>query len=208
MAFSTTPAYLGPIAAGDSDLKMLNASFVQYAAASSLPAAGNTGVLHIATDGTPEKIFVDNGTALIEYRARRMKRKASTESVSTSVTLQNDDDFVFAVLADEIWLVSIYAPTVTINLRIGWSLPSGATFVGSAFLMRDSADPFMGYAGVAGHASTTLSSSAGDGILQVHGVIDVASTAGNAQFQWAQGTSSGTTSLVAGAYMIAERMVI
>ena len=140
--------------------------------------------------------------------------KASNESVTSSTTLQNDDDFVFAVGANEVWVVEITGrcsiPDAA-GMKIGLAAPSGTTFTFESYASElDSA---------AGAVVTTQEGTAnsfnvnsGQGsptrsFLTLRFLVRVSTSAGNVQFQWAQNASSvSATTLKSDMSMIAHKV--
>jgi hypothetical protein len=130
--------------------------------------------------------------------------KAGDETVNNSSTLQNDDDFVFALAANEKWVARLFllvSGVISAGIKIAWSLPSGATYT------------------ITGIASVTgvINESSGTGTITFTGtsftsiVIDVAihngSTPGNAQLQWAQNAAILTdTKVLADSTMVATKV--
>lgn len=134
-------------------------------------------------------------------------RKASDESVTSSTTLQNDDDFTFSVPASDVWVVSIRARVSvdpTPDIKIHFTAPTSATFNGTSKLFSASA--------VLAHEGDLLTewshTPAAEGlILEIDGTFANSTTAGALTMQWAQNTSNGTaTTLHAGSYMVARKV--
>jgi len=141
-------------------------------------------------------------------------RKSADELVDNSITLQNDDDFSFAIAANENWVgrfVLIFDDEgggATPGVRLGLSLPSGCVFRAySAFydtssdgfgkLQSESTNPFF-------QLDINLQSVHQDYII-VEFSIDNGSTAGTVQLQWAQNTANTNgTIMVLESYMIAH----
>jgi len=130
-------------------------------------------------------------------------RKTSNESVVSSTVLQNDDVLLFAVAANEIWLVQLillWDSGNTGDLKWAFTWPAGATAHVTCV------SPVAG-AGVTGLSyQTTITSGTGSSLEQLQagtgivtkfdGVLINGGTAGNLQFQWAQSTSDGTATIV------------
>ena len=77
MAFDNTPQYQGAIAAGDEGTpNLMNSPYMQRGTFSNRPAAGNLGVMFVASDGQEgggfgEYIYFDDGTAWVEVGTLR-----------------------------------------------------------------------------------------------------------------------------------------
>lgn len=56
-------------------------------------------------------------------------RKTADEIVNNSIALQNDDHLLFAIGANERWLVDLYllltTPTINPDFKLGWAYPAG-----------------------------------------------------------------------------------
>ena len=135
--------------------------------------------------------------------------KAATETVNNSVTLQNDDDFLFAIGASEVWDVLIYCPVSWPNaadFKFTFAGPTGMTF--SAQLTAWAATTPMFVNADAGQAQGTAISlvTGNDGDYMIlHALIINSTNAGTVNFKWAQATAVATnTNLEAGGTMIAH----
>ena len=108
--------------------------------------------------------------------------KGANEGIINSAVMQNDDALVLSLLANTRYTFTLVcraiADNATPDMDIGWSLPAGAT---------------MGW-GDEGHGLTSLNESseptlpctAVEEVYTFTGFINVSSTAGNMQLQWAQ----------------------
>jgi hypothetical protein len=128
--------------------------------------------------------------------------RSTTQSVTSSTALQNDNQLFFNnIPASTTWkflLTVLYngGTTGSSDIKVGWSLPSGATLFG---MTTSVANPL----GVAiiyfTQSSTIFSASNGTGnplAAFFSGSIIMGATAGTVQVQWAQNTSSGTATTV------------
>lgn len=133
--------------------------------------------------------------------------KAANEDVNNSSTLQNDDDFSFAVLANEVWSLHMAIQAtfrLTSDFKFDWSVPSGAAMRISSRLYRADTleDAIIGDIGDHPFVLGTTT----EYLLVINGVIVIGGTAGTAQFQWAQRTAAiENTTLRRESYMIARR---
>lgn len=119
--------------------------------------------------------------------------KAADESVASSTTLQNDDDFVFAIAANEIWVVNLYLHVSVPNapdMKMEWSLPSGGVKMQTA-IMYDAISGVLDSVTKATGVVTLVSGATGTYIFAT-ATLTNGSTAGNAQLQWAQNASSAS----------------
>lgn len=132
--------------------------------------------------------------------------KTANESVTASTTLQADDQLLFGVEANETWtfrfLIQASSPTAA-DLQFSVTAPSGATCVIGA-------SDTEGATSVAnlgcGVSSGLIAGSGGNEVYEVVGTVVNGATAGNVVLNWAQFTSSGTTTVRAGSYVFASRI--
>ena len=147
-------------------------------------------------------------------------RKTADETISGTSTLQDDDHLVFAIDANEIWIVKyvlFYAGTSASasasDLKINWTLPSGATGHGGSYRPQTGTTSttsttvgvFSSQAGfttdlTAGTVTTTQISFVIDAII-VNGV-----NPGNVQLQWAPNTTSDGTTVLTNSFLEAKRV--
>jgi len=131
-------------------------------------------------------------------------KSADTGRASTT-TLAADPDLTVAVLANTAYLVRISmlyksGTTNTGDLKIGFSVPTGATFAGGFLCISNP----LGVAIFPVPTASTVMVSYGNGTsnplwCEVTANLVVSTTAGNFTLTWAQNTSSGTaTTLMAG----------
>lgn len=139
------------------------------------------------------------------YPKVRAIKKAANESVTSSTTLQNDDDFSFDVLADRTYLVhlsAIVTGATAGDVKFAWALTGGAALLGGRHVQgpqlatTDVTATSMRSSGA--HAETTsvsygVDGSAGSTIVEEFLVeTTTLGTDGTVTLQWAQQASSGT----------------
>jgi hypothetical protein len=145
------------------------------------------------------------------------KSKGLDESVTSSTTLQDDNDFTFAIAASEVWVLQLSLWIVGIvggDFKYQLSVPSGATGgqgwqgLHASATTADAADLFTSAATddfsirVIGCVSASPYSFA-----RVYYNVFNSTNAGNVTLQWAQNASSGTsTTLKKGSWLYAVRM--
>lgn len=132
----------------------------------------------------------------------------TVNSAGTGSTMQNDDDLLFAVGANEEWLVEVYIIVnsgATPDFKCRWSLPAScladgqyqAPSIGSSFgfqIIHDASVSTQGQIGT-------------DTPVKLWSIIRVGGTAGNVQFQWAQNTAdAGDTKVLRGSMLVARRI--
>lgn len=148
-------------------------------------------------------------------------RKLSNESVSSSTTVQDDDELFFTPILNTDYWVTMYiiydgpGPTPTEgDLKISWTVPTGSTFdyVSDAITSLATSGVFdvsrtaqiAPAGGTPGAGTLGVSSPA---VALVKGIFRMGSTAGQFKFRWAQITSNGTAVTVrANSCLIARRL--
>lgn len=128
--------------------------------------------------------------------------KTANETVNNSTTLQNDDDFVLAVAANEIWLIECFIlidMKATSDYKHTWTVPSGAAFHG----LPDDANNFGSATGGATTAEVLLTTTrtktiAANSTVMIleKGIFINGANAGNLQYQWAQNTLEAADTIV------------
>lgn len=134
-------------------------------------------------------------------------RKAADETVNNSATLQNDDDLVIAVGADDVWfaIVHLYAlsATTTPDLDYAFSVPSGGT-IRTGYSWANSGTPVSWGAGT---TERTMALSTTAKYFMFYILYIGGGTAGNLQLQWAQKTATEEdTTMKADSFIIAQRL--
>jgi hypothetical protein len=136
-------------------------------------------------------------------------RKTAPESVTSSTTVQNDNELLYTMTANHTWafkLVALVSNSAATNqFRSNFSVPSGASW---SYLAVTNAVTPVTLASVPGadYTSSTLSATAAPVVYD--GIVTCGATAGNFQFQWAQGSSSGTAVTVAtNSYLLMKLLV-
>jgi len=132
--------------------------------------------------------------------------KTVDESVVNSTTLQNDDDLVIAVGANEVYFGIIfilpYAASSTPDIKFAFAVPTNGAIKMLTFNLAVPADYY-------DFTDTATKSLEADGSEYIwYGFLYTGGdTAGNLQFQWAQKYSSATaTTLKAGSCLIAWKV--
>jgi hypothetical protein len=141
-----------------------------------------------------------------------VKRKSADESVTSSTTLQNDNDLSFAIAASEIFAVMFVlfvddASNGSADLKVGFSVPASCT-------VKWSIDGYNNASNSWNSEVTTEASSANTELLSpqlrvvVHALVVNSTNAGTVQLQWAQKTSNGSAVTVrAGSHLIANKLI-
>lgn len=126
------------------------------------------------------------------------KRKAASQTVNNSTTMQNDTHLVFPVAANETWVVSyeiwVSAFDPAADLKIEIDLPSGAAMLARAELI-DSTTGTIDDTDInasPGVAFALLAASGSAKWLRVKVIVRNGATPGNCQLEWAQQTAQAT----------------
>ena len=165
-----------------------------------------------ATNGTlASPIF----TGIISGTALQAKRKSADQSVTSSIALQNDADFVLAVGVLEEWVgtihLSIGAAIGTTGIKLAMTTPAGASVLYAASVIGDtSAKSASGHSIASG---TVVDATAGLMVGCVNSTVVMqfwilnGATPGSLTLQFAQSTSSGTAVTVRkGSSLFAQRV--
>lgn len=135
--------------------------------------------------------------------------KSTDESLSGTITLQNDDNLFLALPANSTWKVEVglYTRTpATADFQWTFTIPSGATGIYAY-------DRYVSGAWLGGAATNWTATAASDGsdstdLWQLMNGVLVVTTAGTLQLKWAEnGPASGTMIVRAGSYLMATRVV-
>lgn len=142
-------------------------------------------------------------------------RKTTTESVTNSTTLQNDDELFFSIAANETWLVRaavFFTSFLAPDIKFGWSVPAGATGRHGGYLPDRAVTTLSGTVEFASEAAlTTAIEGGGAGANELSGMLFASvvngATAGTVNLQSAQAAATAdATSVLAGSFLIAHRI--
>ena len=153
-----------------------------------------TGHKHTGASDAGRKVdFADAGDLSIVT-------KTADQTLTMQTTLQNATDMVFAVGANELWIVEyhiIYSAGNTPDIKFGASIPASATMIASAIRESGGTTSHQDVAfGGVGAISTDGQGDAQFLVMILFGHIDTAGTAGNVQLQLAQQTSSAGATIM------------
>lgn len=163
------------------------------------PNAGQ--VVMLSTDGA---LYKRIAAAWVKYVAGQpISYAASTTTVNNSATLVNGNGLVVPVEASAQYAVEaflVYNTATVPGLKIGWTVPAGATGNWSTGGVVQSANSRIGSADMGVVPFNTALSVTGDGSLGVSckpaGTLTVSTTAGSLQLQVAQATANATNTVV------------
>jgi len=158
------------------------------------------------TDGGPATLrFYGNGTTVdLGGGGMSLIVKEADETVNNSTTLQNDDELLFAVAANEVFQfegVLNLTTNPTPGFRMTFTGPTGAVGSFSAIygdMLTGNADAASGPLG----SPLQLASAQAGATVRFWGGIHNGATAGNLTLQWAQNTADASnTKVLAGSYI-------
>jgi hypothetical protein len=135
--------------------------------------------------------------------------KAANQTVNNSTTIQDDDDLVMALGANEVWgfqMLFYVDSTSAADFKCAFSIPAGA----SGFY-RGAAQNGATEAGWLLDDLTTEQpvghNTADDSVYHIVGVVINGANAGNLQFRWAQSTMTAVNTIVrAGSWLSGRRL--
>jgi hypothetical protein len=160
----------------------------------------------LKTFSTDEVLTASNMTTYLAQQAYVVK--SVDETVTSSTTMQDDNELVIAVSANTIYhveLILLYKGLAAADLKIGWSGPASSTldWVADDFISTIAANvgPVARTAqGITGTPSCGCVESVPgtpDNLYALpKGILQTAGSAGNLTFRWAQNTSNATGSVV------------
>jgi hypothetical protein len=143
-------------------------------------------------------------------------RKSADESVTSSNTLQDDDHLTVAVVANAVYEIEgflIYDGSTTGDIKIAWTVPSGATLTWSApgppsSASGNTSSVKLAKENTSGDFYGAIGTGAGNSlVLAIRGILRTSSTAGSLTLQWAQNTADATaTTVYTDSYIKASRV--
>ena len=131
--------------------------------------------------------------------------KVADETINNSNVLQNDDELLFAMAANEVWEFTLwvnFTSSAVADFAMGYSVPVGAVL--HTVRITDEG-------GVVVRIDANPTSAAGAGATQVpilvHGHIVNGANAGNFQIRWAQSTAEvSDTKVLIGSSIVAHKL--
>jgi hypothetical protein len=126
--------------------------------------------------------------------------KSSTEDVTSSTTLQNDDELFIAMAANTVYSVTmileVQASSLTPDFKFDFAIPTGADGAYSFHSTLSGGTSIGASADWTTDQVVSLGTTSTRTIIVLQGSIATSSTAGNLQLRWAQNTSSIDTVFV------------
>ncbi len=165
-------------------------------------------------DGGADEIDVTGLVGLVTTFAAltdvQVVRKTADETVNTSAVLQNDNELLFPILANEVWAFEIFLiwlSGVTPDIKFAITVPSGTLHWQIVDYMAGGSTVSLVKVNVSGTASTAEGGGTAIYSSILRGVIANGATPGNVQLQWAQNTSNASdTKVKANSYLIAYKL--
>lgn len=142
-------------------------------------------------------------------------RKTSDENVTSSTTMQNDDDLYITVKANAVYLIRsfiIYTGTTTNDIKVGWTVPTGSVFTWSPWSPDVAMTANQANVNWAAMLTSDVSSSGAVAgapyqTMRPTGTLVVGTVDGTFRLQWAQNVSGGTaTTIKTGSYLVGYRI--
>ncbi len=173
--------------------------------AGDFPYATAAGVWDRRAIGTANQVLrVNTGATAPEWGTAStftLVRKTADETVNNSDVLQNDNELLLPVLANEVWAGTIFIKqnsSTVADIKFALIVPAGATMIfGSPETpeYQTNANPVPRL----GRAAEWLDT--------LEFIVANAATAGNIQLQWAQATAEATNTIVrANSYILAHKL--
>ena len=167
-------------------------------------AAGAPALLPAGTSGYFLKTQGAGANPIWASVPVKVVRKTANETVNNSSALQNDDDLLWAVLANEVWAFYLYirhASGVTPDIKFGWAYPVGTT------MSWIQGSPGTSLVEMTETSVDNLTTNGTEQIVIYQGLVVVGGTAGNINLKWAQNLANASNTIVrANSYLILRQL--
>jgi len=188
----------------DWGLLTLTKGYLRIVGGSSDPAGAGDGSIWYNT--TTDKLYARINGATKELGGGGMSLivKEANESVLNSTTLQDDDELLFAVAANEVWqfegVLNVDASSNP-DIKITFTGPSGSVGSYGCISQDISNNTVAGSAALGG--TTVIATAAQNKVIRYWGAIHNGANAGNLTLQWAQNTADAGAQITvrAGSYI-------
>lgn len=143
-----------------------------------------------------EQKEIQSGDTVAGVKEVISRGKEGTESVASSATLQDDDDFSFTLKANTKYVISgnlRISAGASSGFKAAWSLPSGAS--GRFSVIEDASGAIINNVDAATGSGQTATLAVSN-VCVIFGYILTSSTAGNAVFRWAQNASNASATAI------------
>lgn len=176
-------------------------AYLQQALLAALRDAGNLSrYSYEIRSALGPSITIGAGSAVAGANATtKQVRKTADESVTSSTTLQNDDELKWAVGINEVWqwIVSLsYDGSPAGDLKVAWASPTGSSGI----------EQWIGFSQANVYTTRTIALGGTPTLWGAQGVnvdallfgtgLVVVGASGDLQLQWAQAAGSGTATRV------------
>lgn len=172
-------------------------------------ATGANALARLAPGTKFKQLQMNSGATAPQWGAAvQHVMKTADESVSSSTSIQDDNELLFAVGTNEKWIFEIFlyvGTSVTANMDIAFSVPASASGIYGGVV--DQTPSVLTRQGLTTENTVGLASGA-ETIAFVWGFVATAGTSGNVTLRWAQSSSSvNAVTLKAGSMLRATRVV-
>ena len=193
---------------------LLETAVAKAAAAGDIPYATAATALTVLTLGTQGYLVVA-GASAPEYKGLVKVRKTATEAVNDSTALQDDDELLFAIAANEDWMFELFLITdgpAAADIKFAFTVPAAATLAWAGIGLETTATDGEGVkVGETIEVSGTSVTYGEIGVatkvlVRLYGTVENGANAGNVTLQFAQGGAVATdTKIFANSWLRAEQ---
>jgi len=138
-----------------------------------------------------------------------MVRKTADQTVNNSAILQNDDQLLFAIGANEVWefsFILLATSGTTPDMQVAVTMPSGGD-VDWFWVGPNSAGTLVEIVVNGSAGSTNMEAKDNPTVIIIRGIAVNSTNAGNVQLQWAQNTANATdTKVLTNSCLIAHKL--
>src|SRR5690606_11179070 len=159
---------------------------------------------------------INDLTAAVTFLAPTFVVKSTNESVSSSTTLQGDDELLVSLTANRTYEISgvlRVSGSTSGDISLAWTGPAGSTMYAVVHGLGGGGsaggdDIIYLYEGPGTATSGTFGTTAAIRAIHYHGFIQLGGASGNLRLVWAQGSSNATATVVhSGSFMCVRRVV-
>lgn len=176
-------------------------------------------IKHLFVSSKPDggdNTLVQPGDWNDDHTGIKVVRKTADETVTGSTTLQNDDQLLFAVAANEAWIFELWVVfdgDASGDAKFSLVGPTGCTILWNAMVWPTTftgTEPlYQYYATAGGDASAKEAGTIGAGFgcpIHIKGTIVNAATAADLNFRWAQKVATGSLTVKANSWLKAFKV--
>jgi len=161
--------------------------------------------------GADNTTLISNGSAPTWAVSSVVVVKQADETINSSTSLQDDDELLWAMGANESWAFVchlLFTGTAGGDFKIDWQGPTDFTCDynwGATFNIGDTISLFGGGDESSGPAATGAAASKRQ--VNIMGSFETHGTAGNARLRWAENAATGNLTVHEGSMLAAHRVV-